>query len=62
MSTVAQIEDALSRLTMDEAERVREWREPWIEDRREMTPEFLATIGRGQADLAAGRTRMVRAL
>jgi hypothetical protein len=38
---------------------VREWLEQWIEDQREMTPEFLASIERGKTDLAEGRTRIV---
>jgi hypothetical protein len=60
MSTVAEIEDALSRLSLKEAEEVREWLEQWIEDQCEMTPEFLDSIERGKADLAAGRSREVR--
>src|SRR3954468_18280286 len=60
MSNVAQIEDTLSRLSLKEAEEVREWLEQWIEDQCEMKPEFLASIERGKADLAAGRTRVVR--
>ena len=60
MSRVAQIEDALSRLSLKEAEEVREWLEEWIEDQCEMRPEFLESIERGKADLVAGRTRVVR--
>ncbi len=59
MSTVADIENAISRLSLREAEDLREWLEQWIEDQREMTPEFLASIERGKADLAAGRVRVV---
>jgi hypothetical protein len=60
MSTVVEIESALSRLPLKEAEAVRDWLEQWIEDQQEMTPEFLASIERGKADLAEGRTRIVR--
>ncbi len=60
MSTVAEIESAIARLPLREAEEVREWLEQWLEDRREMTPEFLAAIARGKADLTAGRTRTER--
>jgi DNA-binding transcriptional regulator YdaS (Cro superfamily) len=59
MSTVAEIESAISQLSVKEAEEVREWLEQWIEDQRQMTPEFAASIERGKADLAAGRTRTV---
>jgi hypothetical protein len=48
MSNVAQIEDALSRLSLQEAEEVREWLEQWIEDQCEMRPEFLEYIERGK--------------
>ena len=60
MSTVAEIETAITKLSRNEAEEVREWLEQWIEDQREMTPEFLASIERGNADLAERRTRTVK--
>ena len=59
MSTVADIEAAITRLSLTETEEIREWLEQWIEDQREMTPEFLASIERGNADLAKGRARSV---
>jgi len=31
--------------------------EQWLEDQQEMTPEFMAAIERGKADIAAGRVR-----
>ena len=57
MSTVAEIESAIAQLSRREAEEVREWLEQRLEDQQEMTPEFLASIERGKADLAAGRVR-----
>lgn len=57
MSTVAEIESAIAQLSRREAEEVREWLEQWLEDQQEMTPQFLASIERGKADLAAGRIR-----
>jgi hypothetical protein len=57
MSTVAEIESAIAQLSRREAEEVREWFGQWLEDQQEMTPEFLASIERGNADLAAGRVR-----
>jgi predicted outer membrane protein len=60
MSTVAEIETAITKLSQTEAEEVREWLEQWIEDQREMTPEFLASIERGKTDLAEGRTRSAK--
>ena len=60
MSTVADIEAAITKLSRSEAEEVREWLEQWIEDQREMTPEFLASIEHGKTDLAEGRMRIVK--
>jgi predicted outer membrane protein len=60
MSSVAEIESAIARLSRTEAEELREWLEQWLEDQQEMTPEFLASIERGKADLAAGRVRKSR--
>jgi hypothetical protein len=60
MRTVAEIESAIARLPLREAEEVREWLEQWLEDQREMAPEFLASIERGKSDLAAGRSRTER--
>ena len=60
MSTLPEIEGAISRLSLSEAEVLQEWLEQWLEDQRQMTPEFLASIDRGKADLAAGRHRVTR--
>jgi hypothetical protein len=60
MSTVAEIEAAISRLPLQQAEEIGEWLEQWLEDQRELSPEFIASIERGKADLVAGRTRVVR--
>jgi len=60
MSTVAEIEAAITRLPVKDAEELREWLEQWLEDQLEMTPEFEASIERGKADLNAGRSRTVR--
>ena len=60
MRTVAEIEAAIMRLPVQDAEELREWLEQWLEDQLEMTPEFEASIGRGKADLAAGRSRIAR--
>jgi len=58
MSTIAEIETAIARLSIKEAEELREWLEQWLEDQQGMDPAFLASIERGKADLKAGRTRM----
>ena len=58
MSTIHEIEAAITKLTRTEAEELREWLEQWIEDQMEVTPEFLALVERGKADLAEERTRI----
>jgi len=60
VSTVAEIEAAISKLPLEQAEELNEWLEQWLEDQRELSPEFIASIERGKADIAAGRTRVVR--
>ena len=60
MSTVAEIEAAITHLSVNEAEELREWLEQWLEDQLEVTPEFEASIERGKGDLAAGRSRTLR--
>ena len=60
MSTVAEIEAAISQLPLEQAAKVSEWLEQWLEDQREFSPEFIASIERGKADIAAGRVRVVR--
>ena len=54
MSTVAEIEAAISKLPLEQAEELNEWLEQWLEDQRELSPEFVASIERGKADIAAG--------
>ena len=55
MSTVAEIEAAIARLPFEQAEELNGWLEQWLEDQRELSPEFIASIERGKADIAAGR-------
>ncbi len=60
MSTLQEIESAISRLSPDEMRQVREWLDQQIEDQWEMTPEFQARIERSEQQMAAGvrpRTR-----
>jgi hypothetical protein len=59
VSTVAEIEAAIARLPLQQAEELSEWLEQWLEDQRELSPEFVASIQRGKDDIAAGRVRVV---
>lgn len=56
MTSIAEIETAISRLPLCEVEQVQEWVGQWIEAQREFTPDFEASIARGKADIAQGRT------
>ena len=56
----SEIEAAISQLPLEQAAKVSEWLEQWLEDQRELSPEFIASIERGKADIAAGRVRVVR--
>jgi len=59
MSTVAEIEACISRLPLQQATEVSEWLEPCLEDQRELSREFVASIELGKADIAAGRVRVL---
>jgi hypothetical protein len=56
--SIQQIEEAIKGLPTDEIEALRAWIEEYLEDEREVTPEFTASIERGRRDLAEGRARV----
>jgi hypothetical protein len=60
MSTVKEIESALSKLTFEEMEQVREWLDDLIEDQMEVRPEFKARIEQARQDIANGIISRVR--
>jgi len=51
-----EIEAAISRLPVKQE--AGEWLEQRLEDKKEMTPQFLASLERGKAGLIAGRSRI----
>jgi len=60
MSTVQEIESAISRLSPEEMRLVRDWLENQIEDRLEMTDEFKGRIESSEREKGEGlrpRTR-----
>lgn len=60
MSTVQEIESAISRLSPEEMRLVRDWLENQLEDRLEMTDEFKGRIKSSEREKAEGlrpRTR-----
>jgi len=60
MSSVSEIESAISRLSADEMRQVREWLDQQIEDRSVMTPDFQAQIERSEREMAQGLRPRVR--
>ncbi len=60
MSTVQEIESAISRLSPEEMRQVRDWLEQQMEDRLEMTDDFKASIAHSEREMAAGRRPRVR--
>jgi hypothetical protein len=60
MSSVKEIEAALTRLSLQDLQAVRDWLEDFIEDRLEVSDEFKAKIHRAKQEIADGvysRTR-----
>lgn len=60
MSTVSEIENALSRLSREEMLQVHDWLENVLEDQLEMKEEFVAKIERSRAEMKAGQFSRVR--
>lgn len=60
MSTVKEIEAALTKLRLEEMEAVRDWLDELIEDQLEVSDEFKAKIRRAKREIAAGVYSRVR--
>ena len=60
MSTVSEIENALSRLSREEMLEVHEWLENVLEDQLVMKEEFVAKIEQSRAEMASGKRPRVR--
>jgi predicted nuclease with TOPRIM domain len=60
MSSVKEIESALTRLSLEDLQAVRDWLDDFIEDQLEVSEEFKAKIQRAKQEIAQGvysRTR-----
>lgn len=60
MSSVKEIESALTRLSLEELQTVRDWLDDFIEDQLEVSDEFKAKIQRAKQEITNGvysRTR-----
>jgi hypothetical protein len=56
--SIQQLEEAIKELPTDEIETLRAWIDEYLEDERNISPEFAASIERGRRDLAEGRFRV----
>jgi hypothetical protein len=56
--SIQQIEEVIKGLPTEEIEMLRAWIEEYLEDEREVSPEFAASIDRGRRDIAEGHTRV----
>jgi hypothetical protein len=64
MSTVKEIESAITKLSVEEMQAIRDWLEDLIEDQLEVSDEYKAKIARAKEEIAAGshsRTRQTPA-
>jgi len=60
MSTVQEIENAISRLSPEEMRLVRDWLENQLEDQLPMTDEFKGRINRSEREKAEGQRPRTR--
>jgi urease accessory protein UreF len=60
MSTVQEIESAITHLSVEEMAAIRDWLEDQMEDRLEFTDEFKAKIARAREELARGEYSRIR--
>jgi len=60
MSTVKEIESALTRLSLEDLQAVRDWLDDFIEDQLEVSDEFKAKVQRAQQEIADGVYSRVR--
>jgi hypothetical protein len=60
MSHLEILEAEVRKLPREEALRLQDWLADFLEDQAALTPEFIASIERGQSDLRAGQVRVRR--
>jgi hypothetical protein len=64
MSTVQEIESAITKLPLEKKEALRDWLDETIEEQLEVSDEFKAKVRRARKEIAAGgysRTRQPEA-
>lgn len=60
MSTVNEIESAITRLSVEEMQAIRDWLDDFIEDQLEVSDEFKAKIALAKQEVAAGVHSRIR--
>jgi hypothetical protein len=60
MSTVQEIESAITKLPLEKKEAIRDWLDESIEQQLEVSDEFKAKIQRARQEIAAGVYSRVR--
>lgn len=55
MSAVEAVEERIKQLPAAEVAELRDWLDDYLEDLQPLSPEFVASIERGQRDLAQRR-------
>lgn len=54
MSTVAELEEAIPKLSPNDLENFRLWFEEYLEDRRELRDEVVAALEQSKREIASG--------
>lgn len=60
VSSIKEIESALTRLSIEDLQAVREWLEDFIEEQLEVSDEFKAKVQRAKQEIAGGVYSRVR--
>lgn len=60
MSALDSIEHQILSLTKTEAAKLQDWLSDYLEEKAELSDEFITSIEKGRAELAAGETRISR--
>ena len=60
MSTVNEIESAITKLSIQEMQAIRDWLENLLEDQLEVSDEFKSKIARAKQEIAAGTHSRIR--
>ncbi|MBE7504264.1 MAG: hypothetical protein HS113_29040 [Verrucomicrobiales bacterium] len=58
MSKLEWIEAEVRQLPREQARELQDWLADYLETQAELSPDFVASIGRGETDLQEGRVRV----